>query len=123
MAEATAEQQEQFRASHRYARIAPRKARLVADLVRGRSVYESLEVLRYCHQRGARLIEKLVASGAANAAESGFSKRELFIKEIRVDEGPTLKRWRPRARGRACPIHKRTSHIKLVVAQLGDSEE
>lgn len=107
----------EFRAIHRFARIAPRKCRLIADLVRGRGINETLEILTYMHQRGARMIKRLIDSSVANASNGGFlDVGELYIQKIWVDEGPTLKRWRPRARGRAFPILKRTSHISVVVA-------
>lgn len=106
-----------FKVTHKFARITARKCRLVADLIRGKSVNESLELLTYLHKRGARLIEKLLNSSVANASNQGFlDVANLFVSEIHVDPGPTLKRWRPRAKGRACKLLKRTSHIRLAVS-------
>lgn len=110
-----------FAVEQTFARIAPRKCRLVANMVRGRSVNESLDMLTYTHNKGARIIEKLIKSSVANASDSGFlDVNELEVRDIRIDEGPVIKRWRPRARGRACPIHKRTSHIRLIVAPTAE---
>jgi large subunit ribosomal protein L22 len=109
------------RASARYARIAPRKARLVADLVRGLPVPEARTLLDFSARGAARDIGKLIASAAANAeANHELVADELRVAEINVDEGPTLKRWRARARGRATRIDKRTTHVSVA---LTPSEE
>jgi large subunit ribosomal protein L22 len=109
----------QAKAKLRAARIAPRKARLVADLVRGRGVEEALTLLEFTRKKSAPMVLKLIESAVANAtaASSSVNVDELFVETIFVDEGPTLRRWRPRAHGRATRIRKRTSHITVV---LGD---
>jgi ribosomal protein L22 len=104
------------RASARYVRVAPRKARLVADQVRGLTVPEARTLLDFSARGAAREISKLVASAAANAENNHeLVADDMQIAEIRVDEGPTLKRWRARARGRAARIEKRTSHVSLAL--------
>ncbi len=113
----------EYRVIQRYAKIAPRKCRYVADLVRGQSVNASLEMLQYNHRKGARLIEKLINASVANASYAGaVDVASLYIKEIRIDEGPVHKRWRARARGRACQILKRMSHIQVIVAGREEPE-
>jgi len=100
------------RASARYLRVAPRKARLIADQVRGLSVPDAQELLDFSTRSAAFDIRKLLDSAAANAENNhDLVADEMEIAEIRVDQGPTLKRWRPRARGRATRIEKKTSHI------------
>jgi len=117
----------QSKATLRLARIAPRKARLVADLVRGRVVGEALEILKFNEKKSAGLIKGLVDSAVANAeykAERDGQSADtdsLIIKELYVDQGPTLRRFRPRARGMANRIHKKTSHITVVLSD--DSEQ
>jgi len=102
----------------RYLRIAPRKVRLVADLVRGKSVEEAAHILNFTRKRAAKPILKLLNSAIANASHNFQLKKEnLYISKIVVDEGPKLKRWRPRARGVAYEIQKKTSHITLVLAE------
>ena len=107
----------------RFARVAPRKARLVANLVRRRDVSEAIEVLTFTQKKSAPMIRKLVESAVANAevsAERGASSLdidELYVKTIHVDEGPVLRRFRPRAQGRATRINKKTSHITVVLAE------
>ncbi|MDQ3571491.1 MAG: 50S ribosomal protein L22 [Actinomycetota bacterium] len=109
------------RASARYLRVAPRKARLVADQVRGLSLAEAQELLTFSPRGAAAPIAKLIASAAANAESNhDLDADDLQIAEIRVDDGPTLKRWRARARGRASRIDKRTSHVSVA---LRPSEE
>ena len=104
------------RASARYMRIAPRKARLVADQVRGLSVPEARTLLDFSGRGAARDIAKLIASAAANAENNHeLVAEDMRIAEIQVDEGPTLKRWRARARGRASRIEKRTSHVSVAL--------
>lgn len=112
----------EVKASHKFARISARKARLVADMIRGKSVDEALIMLENTRKRVACFLEKLIKSAVANAIENeetGADAGDLFIKSIFVNEGPTLKRWRPRAMGRATRINKRTSHLHVV---LNDSE-
>jgi len=114
-------------ASLRFIRVAPRKARLVVDLIRGKMVNEALSILEFSPKHVAPLIRKLLNSAVANAiriAENKNSKVEvdnLSIKTATVDEGPTLKRYMPRAMGRATLIKKRTSHIKIVLGEISQS--
>ncbi len=104
----------------RYVRISPRKARLVANLVRGRTIEEAISILALTPKKASPLLRKTIMSAKANAQvlnDEGavLQDNRLFIKEIRIDEGPTQKRIRPRAQGRAYRIHKPTSHIKVTV--------
>jgi large subunit ribosomal protein L22 len=107
----------------RTVRVSARKARLVADLIRGREVGEVLEILQFTRKKTAPLLKGLVESAVANAefkAERDGGKVDidnLVIKKVFVDEGPTLRRFRPRARGMATKILKRTSHITVIVGQ------
>ena len=104
------------RARARYVRTAPRKARLVADQVRGLPVPEAQTLLAFSSRGAARDIAKLINSAAANAESShDLVADELLVTEIRVDEGPTLKRWRARARGRAARIEKKTCHLSVAL--------
>jgi large subunit ribosomal protein L22 len=104
------------RALARFVRISPRKVRLVMDEVRGKNVQEALHMLSFTPQKGARILKKLILSAVANAEQnSGGDVDSLYIKRIHADEGPTLKRWRPRALGRATRIRKRTSHLTVVL--------
>lgn len=106
-----------YSATHRFARISPRKARLVADLIRGLECNEALDVLAFTHQRAARLIEAVLKSAMANANEQEADMNRLYVKESRVDGGPYFRRFRPKDRGRAHPIAKFTSHIVIKVAE------
>lgn len=112
----------EVKARAKYVRMSPRKIRLVADLIRGQKVMEALNQLKFTSKIAVRPLTKLINSAIANA-ENNFdlTQNNLYIKELRIDEGPTLDRWMPRARGRATPIRKRTSHISLVLAELVDS--
>jgi large subunit ribosomal protein L22 len=102
------------RALAKYARIAPRKARLVADEVRGKSYLEAVSILSFTNKKGAKIIGDVINSAAANAEHNmDVDPQELFVREIRVDEGPTIKRYQARAMGRATMIRKRTSHITV----------
>lgn len=104
------------RAVARYVRISPRKIRLIMDEVRGKKVEEALHMLSFAPQKGARILKKLIQSAAANAQEnSGLDVDGLYIHRIYADQGPTLKRWRPRALGRATRIRKRTSHLTVIL--------
>jgi ribosomal protein L22 len=106
-----------IRASSRYVRVAPRKARLVADQVRGLHIEKARALLQFSARGAAQDIRKLIDSAAANAENNHeLIADEMRIAEITVDEGPTLKRFRPRALGRATPIHKRTSHIAVALS-------
>ena len=101
-----------------YLRIAPRKVRLVADLVRGMNANKAVAILANTRKRASEPMMKLVKSAIANAKNNlEMDENKLYIAELRVDEGPTLKRWRPRAFGRAYGINKRTSHIKIILKE------
>jgi large subunit ribosomal protein L22 len=105
------------RASSRYVRVAPRKARLVADQVRGLHIDKARALLQFSPRGAARDIGKLIDSAAANAENNhDLVADEMRVAEITVDEGPTLRRYRPRALGRATPINKRTSHIAVALS-------
>jgi large subunit ribosomal protein L22 len=105
------------RASSRYVRVAPRKARLVADQVRGLHIDKARALLQFSPRGAAHDIGKLIDSAASNAENNhDLVADEMRVAEITVDEGPTLKRFRPRALGRATPIHKRTSHIAVALS-------
>jgi large subunit ribosomal protein L22 len=103
-------------ASARYVRITPLKARRVVDLVRGIPVDQALSILEFAPQAAAETVHKVLRSAVANAQTTeGLDTHDLVVSVAHVDEGPTMKRWRPRAQGRATRINKRTSHITLVV--------
>jgi ribosomal protein L22 len=109
------------RASAKYVRIAPRKARLVADQVRGMHIEQARALLAFSPRDAARDIQKLIDSAAANAENNhDLVGDEMRITSITVDEGPTLRRFRPRALGRATPINKRTSHIAVALTPVED---
>ena len=109
------------RASSRYVRVAPRKARLVADQVRGLHIDQARALLQFSPRGAAHDIGKLIESAASNAENNhDLVADEMRVAEITVDEGPTLKRFRPRALGRATPIHKRTSHIAVALSPEDD---
>jgi ribosomal protein L22 len=109
------------RASARYVRIAPRKARLIADQVRGLHIEKARALLQFSPRGAAQDIQKLIDSAAANAENNhDLIGDEMKVSSITVDEGPTLKRYRPRAQGRATPIHKRTSHIAVALTPVED---
>ncbi|BCL68373.1 50S ribosomal subunit protein L22 [Vibrio nigripulchritudo MADA3029] len=104
-------------AKHNFARISPQKARLVADQIRGKSVDQALELLTFSNKKAAELIKKVLESAIANAEHNeGADIDDLNVAKIFVDEGPTMKRIMPRAKGRADRILKRSSHITVVVA-------
>ena len=109
------------KASARYVRIAPRKARLVADQVRGLHIEKARALLQFSPRGAARDIQKLIDSAAANAENNhDLIGDEMRVSSITVDEGPTLRRFRPRAMGRATPINKRTSHIAVALTPVED---
>jgi large subunit ribosomal protein L22 len=109
----------EVRAQARWLRIPPRKARLTVDHIRGRTVPEARTVLAFTERAAAREVEKVLRSAVANAeANHGLLGDELIVWRATVDEGPTIKRWRARARGRAAPIAKRTCHITLTLTTL-----
>ena len=109
------------RATAKYVRVSPRKARLVADLVRGKTVTEARAILAFATRDAALPVRKVLESAAANADHNhGLRSDELVLTHVTVDPGPTIKRFRPRAQGRATPIMKRTSHITIGLAQPPD---
>lgn len=106
------------KAQSKMVRISSRKVKLVLDLVRGKDVGEAIAILRLTPKAASPVVEKLIMSAVANAEHNyNMDTDNLFVKEIFVGEGPTLKRFRPRAQGRASAIMKRTSHITAVVAE------
>jgi large subunit ribosomal protein L22 len=108
-----------MKASATHIRISPRKVRMVVDTVRGKSVSQALSILGFTRKKAALPVQKLLKSAVANAVENGgiSDVDALVIDRIMVDEGPTLKRYMPRARGRATPIRKRTSHIRIMLRE------
>ncbi len=111
------------RAQVRYVRVSAYKAREVLDLVRGKHVNEADEILQFTERDISNVIRKALASAVANATNNdGQDPETLFLSACYADEGPTLKRWRPRARGRATRIRKRTCHITVIVSRLSDHE-
>ncbi len=113
-----------YTATHKYARISPRKVRALADLVRGKFADDALDILRFQPHRGARMLEKVIKSALGNAEhEQATGVDDLVVVDARVDEGPMFKRIRPRARGMAFGIKRRMSHIKVsldtVVPETG----
>ena len=111
----------QTRASMKYVRTSPRKMRRVVDLIRGHHVEEARRILRFSGLGASRDVEKLLNSAIANAEQNpGVIAENLVVARGWVDDGPTLKRYRPRAYGRATRIRKRTSHVTLVVETMGD---
>jgi large subunit ribosomal protein L22 len=102
-------------------RISARKARLVADLIRGKNVDEALSILALTQKKASPILRKVMLSAAANVrfqddGEHPLPNQRIFVKEIRIDEGPTMKRIRPRSQGRAYSIFKRTAHVDITVA-------
>ena len=111
------------RAQHRYARLSAYKARVVLDLVRGKTIGEADEILAFCERDAADVIRKVLDSAVANAEHNDqIPADELYVSACYADEGPTLKRWRPRARGRATRIRKRTCHITVIVSRMSADE-
>ena len=104
-------------AKHRFARISPRKARLVADLIRGRHADDAMNVLAFTRKRASGLVRNVLRSAIANADEQEAEVNALYVQEVRIDEGPCIKRWRPKDRGRAHPYVHQTSHIVVTVEQ------
>jgi large subunit ribosomal protein L22 len=106
----------EVKARLRFVRIAPRKARLVADLIRGKRSEEALNILTFTRKAAAKILIKLLKSAIANATQKkNIDVDHLYVKQITVDQGPTMKRYQPRALGRATMIRKRTSHIHIVL--------
>ena len=111
------------RAQHRYARVSAYKARVVLDLIRGKTIGEADEILAFCERDVADVIRKVLDSAIANAEHNDeIPADELFVSACYADEGPTLKRWRPRARGRATRIRKRTCHITVIVGRMSPDQ-
>jgi large subunit ribosomal protein L22 len=111
------------RAVARYVRTSPYKVREVLDLIRGHQVDRAQEILRFCERDAATLVSKVLTSAVANAEHTDqVASDDLYVSACFADEGPTLKRWRPRARGRATRIRKRTSHVTVIVSRLPETE-
>jgi large subunit ribosomal protein L22 len=106
-----------MRAKLRYLRVSARKTRLVVDLVRGKTVAEAINILTFTRRSASEPVRKLIESAMANAEAKNANVDRLFVDTIFVDEGPTLRRFRPRAMGRATRINKRTSHVTCVLAE------
>jgi len=105
-----------YEAVHKFARISPQKARLMADLIRGKYADEALDILKYQPQRGARMLEKVLQSALSNAEDRREANlTNLTVVDVRVDAGPMFKRMRPKARGMSAIIKKRTSHIRVAL--------
>lgn len=111
----------EYKANHKFIRMSPKKARLVADLVRGKGVNRALNIVQFNSKRGAYFIGNLLRSAIANVSNTDVNLEvdvdDLYISEIKVDDGPRLKRWLPRAMGRATPILKRSCHISVVLKE------
>ena len=111
------------RAVAKYVRISPYKVREVLDLIRGYDAERAQDILKFCERDAAIVVGKVLASAVANAEhDHAMVADELFVSACYADEGPTLKRWRPRARGRATRIRKRTCHVTVIVSRLPDRE-
>jgi large subunit ribosomal protein L22 len=106
-------------AIHRYARISQRKARLVTNMICGLNCDQAVQLLGFTHKRAAHMVNRVLQSAMANANEQEAAMNRLFVSAARVDPGPIIKRWRPKDRGRAHPIQKRTSHIIISVDERG----
>ena len=106
-----------FESKHRYARIGPRKARLLLDLVRGRDVDDAITILRFSKQRASGMVEKIIRTAVANASEQNTapSRSTLYVSKAWADPGPVIKRFQPKDRGKAYPINKRTSHLVVEI--------
>lgn len=110
-----------WKASHRFARISPRKVQLVADLIRGRNVNEALNILGFTPNRAAVMLRKVLTSAVANADEAEADVDLLYVQRVSVDEAPKMWRWQPKDRGRALPICKRNSHLTVVVEEATEA--
>ena len=113
-----------FTARHRFARITARKARLAADLIRGRAINEAIEVLQFSPRRASVFYLKVLKSAVANASQDeNVDVNQLYVSDARADDGPLLQhrlRWRPGPQGRAMPVRKRTAHLTVVVAERAE---
>lgn len=113
-----------YKATYKYARISPQKARLIADLVRNLPVDEALDILRFQPQRAARMIEQVISSALANAKEQrAIGTATLRVSELCVDGGPMMKRMRPKSRGSSSVILKRSSHIRVTLDEIKNEEK
>ncbi len=111
------------KASLKNSRVAPRKARIIADLVRGKNVERALAELKFLNKRHAEKIAKLISSAAANAnSDTPAERKKLFVESIEVNSGKTMKRYRPASRGRAAPMRKKMSHIKVTLSDNVDNK-
>jgi large subunit ribosomal protein L22 len=109
----------EVRAEAKYVRMSPRKARLVAEHIRGRSVPEARAVLAFTSREAAQVLQKVLQSAVSNAESNhGIAEERLYVKAAYADVGPVMKRWRARARGRVARIRKRTCHITVLLAEL-----
>jgi large subunit ribosomal protein L22 len=120
----TAVEKQEVRAEAKWVRVSARKARLVAEHIRGRSVPEARTVLAFTQRAAARELDKVLRSAVSNAESNpslNWNGDDLYVSTVYVDEGPTIKRWQMRARGRLGRIHKRTCHITIKVAQRPDA--
>ncbi len=106
-----------WNAKHRFARISARKVRLMADLIRGRDVQDAINILKFTPNRAGPMLSKVLTSAIANANEAEADMDTLYVREVRIDEGPTMKRLRMKDRGRANIILKRSSHISVAVEE------
>ena len=106
----------EIKAKARYIKMSPKKIRLVIDVIRNMEVVDALAQLKFINKLATKPVDKLLNSAVANAKHNFDTEKDnLYIKEIRVDEGPTTKRWKPRAFGRASTIRKRSSHISIIL--------
>jgi large subunit ribosomal protein L22 len=124
MAQAATDDRMRVRAQAKWVRTSARKARIVLDHIRGRSVPEARTILAFTQRAAATDIERVLRSAVANAeANHGLDGDELVVESAYADEGPTLKRWKPRARGRVNRIRKRTCHVTLVLAEVPETSK
>jgi large subunit ribosomal protein L22 len=118
----TVETPREVRAEAKYVRMSPRKARLVTEHIRGRSVPEARAVLAFTSREAAQVIQKVLHSAVSNAeANHGIAEERLYVKAAYADSGPVMKRWRARARGRVARIRKRTCHITVLLAEMTEA--
>jgi large subunit ribosomal protein L22 len=118
----TVETPREVRAEAKYVRMSPRKARLVTEHIRGRSVPEARAVLAFTSREAAQVIQKVLHSAVSNAESNhGIAEERLYVKAAYADSGPVMKRWRARARGRVARIRKRTCHITVLLAELPEA--
>lgn len=112
------------RAEAKYVRISPRKVNYICKEIRGKQVDEALTFLRFTPKKGARILVDVLKSAIANAENNlSLDREELFVKKAWANDGPTMKRWHPKAKGAAYPILKRTSHIGVVIAEKEEEED